>query len=79
MGTLVLTFASAHFGAAIHHFYRSESALGRPDRRVEGMAASNPPEVREGRLKVPTSPGLGLDFNPDFLQQNLAPGEPWWG
>jgi len=79
VGTLVLTFASAHFGAAIHHFYRSESALGRPDRRVEGMAASNPPEVREGRLKVPTSPGLGLDFNPDFLQQNLAPGEPWWG
>jgi galactonate dehydratase len=79
VGTLVLTYASAHFGSAIHHFYRSESALGRPDRKVEGMAASNPPQVRNGQLQVPAGPGLGLDLNPDFLKQNLAPGEEWWG
>jgi galactonate dehydratase len=79
VGTLVLTFASAHFGSAIHNFYRSESALGRTDRKVESMAASNAPEVRNGLLKVPPGPGLGLDLNPDFLRKNLAPGEEWWG
>ena len=78
VGSLVLTFANAHFGASIHNFYRSESALGRPTRHVEKMAASNPPEVREGQLKVPTGPGLGLDLNMDYLKANLVKGEEFW-
>jgi len=79
VGTLVLTYASAHFGSSIQNFYRSESALGRPSRQVEDMAASNPPEVRKGLLKVPMSPGLGVDLNPDFLRKHLAKGEEYWG
>ncbi len=79
VGTLVLTYASAHFGSSIQNFYRSESALGRPSRQVEDMAASNPPEVRQGLLKVPMSPGLGVDLNPDFLRKHLAKGEEYWG
>jgi L-alanine-DL-glutamate epimerase-like enolase superfamily enzyme len=70
--------ASAHFGAAIHNFYRSEGALGRPSRQVEELVTS-PPEVRNGQLKVPTRPGLGLDFNEDALRRRLMHGEPWWG
>jgi L-alanine-DL-glutamate epimerase-like enolase superfamily enzyme len=42
------------------------------------MAASNSPEVRNGQLKVPEGPGLGLDLNEDVLRQNLAPGEEYW-
>ena len=79
VGSLVLTFANAHFGSSIQNFYRSESALGRPNRYVENMAASNPPEVRKSQLKVPAGPGLGLDLNMDFLKRNLADGEEWWG
>jgi galactonate dehydratase len=79
VGSLVLCYASAHFGSAIQNFYRSESALGRPNRYVENMAASNHPEVRKGFLKVPAGPGLGLDLNWDFLRQNLADGEEFWG
>ena len=78
VGSLVLCYANAHFGASIQNFYRSESALGRPTRYVESMAASNPPEVRNGQLKVPEGPGLGLDLNEDVLRQNLAPGEEYW-
>lgn len=78
VGSLVLTFSNAQFGASIHNFYRSESALGRPTRHVEKMAASNPPEVRQGRLKVPTGPGLGLDLNMDYLKANLVKGEEFW-
>ena len=76
-GSLVLTFANAHFGSAIHNFYRSESQLG--GGYIEAMAASNPPEVRKGSLKVPTGPGLGFDINPDFLKKNLVAGEESWG
>lgn len=79
VGSLILCYANAHFGAAIQNFYRSESALGRPTRHVENMAASNPPLVRDSRLKVPEGPGLGLDLNMEYLKANLVEGEPWWG
>jgi galactonate dehydratase len=47
------------------------------DRAVE--AASGVPEIREGRIRVPDRPGMGYDFDMDFLKGNLAEGEPWWG
>jgi galactonate dehydratase len=79
VGSLVLCYANAQFGAAIHNFYRSESQLGRPTRHVENMAAGNPPVVRNSRLEVVMAPGLGLDLNMDYLRKNLVDGEPWWG
>jgi galactonate dehydratase len=79
VGSLILTYANAHFGGSIQNFYRSESQLGRPDHYIEGMSASTPPDVRKGLLKVPTGPGLGLEINPDFLKKNLADGETYWG
>jgi galactonate dehydratase len=78
VGSLVLTYANAHFAASIQNFYRSESALGRPSRYVESMAASNPPLVRNSALKLPEGPGLGVHLNEDFLKANLVDGEPYW-
>jgi galactonate dehydratase len=78
VGSLILTYANAHFGGSIQNFYRSESQLGRPNHYIEGMAANGAPDVRKGLLKVPTGPGLGLEINPDFLKQNLADGETYW-
>jgi galactonate dehydratase len=78
VGSLILCFANAHFGAAIQNFYRSESALGRPTRHVEKMAAANPPEVLNSRLKVPTVPGLGFDPDQAYLKSQIMDGEPWW-
>ncbi|MGD0298734.1 MAG: mandelate racemase/muconate lactonizing enzyme family protein [Bryobacteraceae bacterium] len=79
VGSLVLTYANAHFGASIQNFYRSESQLGRPGHYIEGMAAGSAPDVRKGLLKVPAGPGLGLEINTEFLKQNLADGEVYWG
>jgi L-alanine-DL-glutamate epimerase-like enolase superfamily enzyme len=79
VGSIVLTYASAHFGSAIHNFYRSESALGRPTRHIEKMVKSGAPQVKNSQLTVPTAPGLGLDFDFDYLKSQLVPGEPWWG
>jgi L-alanine-DL-glutamate epimerase-like enolase superfamily enzyme len=79
VGSLVLTYASAHFGSAIHNFFRSESALGRPQRHVEQMSNEAPPQVKNGRLQVPPGPGLGFKPNDEYLQSQLAPGEEFWG
>ena len=78
VGSLILTYANAHFGASIQNFYRSESQLGRPNHYIEKMSTVTPPEVRKGLFKVPTGPGLGLEINPDFLKENLEDGEPYW-
>ena len=78
VGSLVLCYASAHFGSAIHNFYRSESALGRPTRHVEQMSSTRPPEVRNGQLKVPDVPGLGFEPNDEYLRSQLMEGEQFW-
>jgi L-alanine-DL-glutamate epimerase-like enolase superfamily enzyme len=78
VGSLVLCYASAHFGSAIHNFYRSESALGRPARHAEQMSESRPPEVKDGFLGVPDAPGIGFEPDEDYLRSQLVPGEPFW-
>ena len=77
-GSLVRTYASAHLSMAMQNFYRSESSLGRPGRVIEQMSNDTTPAVRNGILRVPDKPGLGLDLNEDFMRSRLAVGEPWW-
>jgi L-alanine-DL-glutamate epimerase-like enolase superfamily enzyme len=78
VGSIVLTYASAHFGSAIHNFFRSESALGRPTRHVERMVRTGAPRVTNSQLQVPEGPGLGLDLDMDYLKSQMVAGEPWW-
>lgn len=78
VGSPVLCCASAHFGASIHNFYRSESALGRPSGGIEKMTKGVPLVVRDSQLAVPTVPGLGFEPDDDFLRSQLEPGEPFW-
>lgn len=78
VGSQILCYASAHFGASIFNFYRSESALGRPTRHIEKMSAGAPPEVKNSHLTVPTIPGLGFEPNNDYLRTQLVAGEPLW-
>ncbi|MFC1541713.1 mandelate racemase/muconate lactonizing enzyme family protein [Candidatus Latescibacterota bacterium] len=73
----ILCCANAHFGSAIHNFYRSESALGRPSRHIEKMSAK-PLIVKNGYLSVPDGPGLGFEPDEDYLRSQLRPGEPFW-
>ena len=71
-------YASAHFGSAIHNFFRSESALGRPFGHVEQMSTEAPPQVSHGLLRVPDGPGLGFKPNKEYLRSQMMPGEEFW-
>jgi len=78
VGSPVLCCASAHFAAAIHNFYRSESALGRPAGGIEKMSKGKPLVVRDGFLPVPDGPGLGFEPDDDYLRSQLETDEPFW-
>ena len=78
VGSLILCYASAHFGSAIYNFYRSESALGRPGGAVEKMSAIGAPVVKESHLTVPDGPGLGFEPNEEYLKTLLEKDEPYW-
>jgi len=73
---VVLAMASQQWSAAVFNCPRMECIRG--DQQSRGVA-SNPIQIRDGRMTVSTQPGLGVDLDPDFLKRDLAPGEPWWG
>jgi galactonate dehydratase len=41
--------------------------------------AVNVPAIENGRIAVPTLPGMGYQFDQDYLKASRAEGEPWWG
>jgi L-alanine-DL-glutamate epimerase-like enolase superfamily enzyme len=79
VGSLVMTYANAHFACSIQNLFKVESALAHAGRYVEAMAASNGPEVHNGQMTIPSGVGLGVDLNIDYLKKYLAPGETYWG
>ncbi len=72
----VLTMASQQFSAAHFNSPWMECVRTADETKV---AASNAPVIRNGRMKISTLPGLGLDLNEPYLKANLMPGETWWG
>jgi L-alanine-DL-glutamate epimerase-like enolase superfamily enzyme len=53
--------------------------LGRPEGIYEQMVADGRPAVKDGILRMPNAPGLGLKINEDHIRQHLAKGESYWG
>ena len=72
---LVLNMASQQFSAAVPNCPMMECRRGAHRPRE---AASNAPVIENGRMKVSTLPGLGLDFDEDYLKAARVDGEPWW-
>ncbi len=73
---LLLNMASQQFSAAVFNCPMMECTRT-ADQAPE--AASNAPVIANGRMKVSTRPGLGLDLDQDYLKATRAEGEPWWG
>ena len=72
------TLASAHLCAAIPNFLALEwHAAGVPffDELARGLEA---PLVREGRVRVPDRPGLGIELNEEVAWRYRKPGEPFF-
>jgi galactonate dehydratase len=73
---LLLNMAAQQVAAATFNCPRIEMARRALQLTLGGK---NPLEVRGGKMKVSTAPGLGAEVDEKYLKANAAPGEPWWG
>ncbi len=73
---LILNMASQQFSAALFNCPLMECSV-RADQYQ--WATQNPIVIKDGKMKVSTAPGLGLDLDQDYLKAHRADGEPWWG
>ncbi|MFQ6009455.1 MAG: enolase C-terminal domain-like protein, partial [Candidatus Zixiibacteriota bacterium] len=76
VGSLVQNMATAHFGASARNFVVSETRISQ-NPLIDEMAEEKV-KVVDGRLAVPTKPGLGITLIPEVLRENLMDGEPYW-
>jgi len=76
VGSLVQNIATAHFGASVRNFVVSETRISQ-NTLIEEMGEDEITVV-DGKLTVPTKPGLGITLIPEVLQENLMDGEPYW-
>jgi galactonate dehydratase len=70
-----LHMASLQFSAAVFNCPLMECTRT-ADQAPEAVRA---PAIENGRIRVPQRPGLGLEFDWDYMKANRAEGEPWWG
>jgi galactonate dehydratase len=70
-----LHMASLQFSAAVFNCPLMECTRN-ADRAPEAIRA---PAIENGRIQVPTRPGLGLELDLDYMKANRTEGEPWWG
>ena len=70
-----LHMASLQFSAATFNCPLMECTRG-ADQVAE---AANAPAIVDGKIKVPALPGMGYEFDQEYLKANRAEGEPWWG
>ena len=64
--------AGTHVMMSTPNFYRLETS--RWDLSNYNDFITAPIDNSDGRLKVPTKPGLGIEMNMDFLRGNVADG-----
>jgi L-alanine-DL-glutamate epimerase-like enolase superfamily enzyme len=76
VGSLVQNMATAHFGASVRNFVVSETRISQ-NSLIDEMGEDEITVV-DGKLAVPTKPGLGITLIPEVLQENLMDGEPYW-
>jgi L-alanine-DL-glutamate epimerase-like enolase superfamily enzyme len=77
--SLIRFYAAVHMGGAIQNFFRIENMLGEGRGFKEKMAMpGKEPVVRNSAMVLPTGPGLGLDFNEEWLKQHAVKDEPYW-
>jgi L-alanine-DL-glutamate epimerase-like enolase superfamily enzyme len=70
----VQLIANAHFGASVRNFVMSENRIPQGDLYEE--LGEEPLTVKDGNLKVPDRPGLGINARPEVMNRIIENG-PW--
>jgi L-alanine-DL-glutamate epimerase-like enolase superfamily enzyme len=76
VGSLVHNIATIHFGASTRNFVMSETRISQL-KLIHEMGQEEI-SVKDGKIKVPDGPGLGITLIDDVLKANMESGEPYW-
>lgn len=76
VGSLVQLLATAHFGASCRNFIMTENRI--PQGGLFAEMNADALLVRDGKLRVPDTPGLGITLVEEVLRDNLWEGEVYW-
>ena len=76
--SLVRFYTSVHLGGVVQKFFRVENLIGEYRGFREQMALPGTEVVvRNSESVLPTSPGLGLQLNEDYVKAHTSKGEGW--
>jgi L-alanine-DL-glutamate epimerase-like enolase superfamily enzyme len=76
-GSVICNIATVHWAASVRDFLAAETLIGRGN-WMDDVILRDGPIVQEGRIQVPTKPGLGVELNKEVVKANLARGEKYW-
>ena len=74
VGSYVQLIANAHYGASVRNFVMSENRI--PQGLLYEELGEEPLVVKDGNLKVPDRPGLGINARPEVMNAIIENG-PW--
>jgi L-alanine-DL-glutamate epimerase-like enolase superfamily enzyme len=76
VGAVLQNAMTAQFGASTRNFVMTETNFGNWPVHEEYIKEKL--EIRDGMLRVPDGPGLGVTVVEQALKEARMPGEPWW-
>ncbi len=76
VGAVLQNAMTAQFAASTRNFVMTETNFG--NWAVHEEFLKEKLEIKDGFLKVPDGPGIGVTVNEAALKEARMPGEPWW-
>lgn len=73
VGSYVQLAATAHWGASVRNFLMTECRI--PQGELYAEMAAESIVVKDGKLKVPGGPGLGLNLTPELMNEIIEIGK----
>ena len=74
----VATAASVHVAASMPNFHILEYALSETRDACQAAGEAELLKARDGRIELPTRPGLGIELDEDYLLGHPSPGPRLW-
>jgi L-alanine-DL-glutamate epimerase-like enolase superfamily enzyme len=73
VGSDVQLMATAHFGASVRNFVMTECRI--PQGQLYAEMSEEGIVVKDGNLKVPEGPGLGMTLRPEVINEIIEGGK----
>jgi len=77
-GSQICTYSTIQWASSIQDYIACETVTGQGG-WMDELLVLDGSYIKDGSIRVPDKPGLGIELNPDVVRAHLAAGENWWG